>query len=137
MSVPIHVFEAPPAAWRTSRSQIPRLVSLEQFFGSEIATTTSSLVQDPVPASCKINGCEDELRHCRVDHFVLLVEALDLILVSGKDDVIIVESSLRDRSRRRHTAGMECVKKKRNRDSFGCKYVLLAAELTLEDKAFS
>lgn len=94
MSVPIHVFEAPPAAWRTSRSQIPLFVSFEQFFGSEIATTTSSLVQDPVSALCKIEGREDELRHCRVDHFVLLVEALGLILVGGKDDVVIVESSL-------------------------------------------
>ena len=68
---------------------------------------------------------------------MLLVQARNLILVSCKDGVIIVEFSLRDGSRRRHTAGMECVKKKINRDSFGCKYVLLAAELTLEDEAFS
>jgi hypothetical protein len=93
MSVPIHVFEAPPAAWRTSRSQIPLFVSFEQFFGSEIATTTSSLVQDPVSASGKVYGCEDELRHRRINHFVLLIEALDFILVSGKDDVVIVKSS--------------------------------------------
>lgn len=137
MSVPIHVFEAPPAAWRTSRSQIPFFVSFEQFFGSEVATTTGSLVQDPVSACSKVDGCENELGHCRINHFVLLVEALDLILVSGKDDVIIVKSSLRDGSRRRHTAGMKWFKKKRNRKSFGCKYVLLAAELTLEDEAFS
>lgn len=123
MMVSIHVPEAPPAAWRTSRSQIPFFVSFEQFFGSEIATTTSSVVQDSVSALGKVDGCENELRHCRVDHFVLLVETLDPILVSVKDDVIIVESSLRDGRRRRHTASMEWGKKKRNRDSFGCKYV--------------
>jgi hypothetical protein len=52
------------------------------------------LVQNTFTAAREIDRCEDQLRHRRINDFVLLVEALHFALVWGEDDIVIVETGL-------------------------------------------
>lgn len=52
------------------------------------------MVQNTFATAREIDRCEDQLRHRRVNDFVLLVEALHFALVWGEDHVVIVETGL-------------------------------------------